>query len=354
MECIKDLDAQAIGRLAGLHLDQLMALAPQSAERIIDKMPDNYMYVGLLATLFPHAVFIHCRRDLRDVALSCWMTDFRSMSWPSQQPHIAARFEQYRRLMDHWLTVAPVAINQVDYEETVNDLEGVARRLVAMCGLEWNPACLDFHQNKRRCAPPASSRCAGRFTRARSGATRTMNPSWQSCSGAARAYRGLAPSLMTAAPLGPKERASIRDMSAAIPKCLTNFRPECPHREGFFAAPRQGNLRPIQGGIVLKGDRTNIPGARALAINRGPIRGRTGEPRSANSSRRSRHVSRSSAISGRHAGRPIKTRVAWSLHPDATIGRSAPSGFERQPRFRPRSAAGPSQPRCSGPSNRTR
>ena len=149
MECINDLDAQAIGRLAALHLDRFMALAPESADRVIDKMPDNYMYVGLLATLFPQAVFIHCRRDLRDVALSCWMTDFRSMSWPSQQAHIAARFQQYRRLMDHWLAVAPVSINQVDYEETVNDLEGVARRLVAMCGLEWDPACLLFHQNKR-------------------------------------------------------------------------------------------------------------------------------------------------------------------------------------------------------------
>ena len=82
MECIANLDAESIRRLAELHLERLKALAPERAERVIDKMPDNYMYVGLLATLFPQAAFIHCRRDLRDVALSCWMTDFRSMSWP--------------------------------------------------------------------------------------------------------------------------------------------------------------------------------------------------------------------------------------------------------------------------------
>jgi tetratricopeptide (TPR) repeat protein len=149
MDCIRDLDAETIGRLAELHLDRLKALAPGTAERVIDKMPDNYMYVGLLATLFPRGVFIHCRRDLRDVALSCWMTDFRSMSWPSRTAHIAARFQQYRRLMDHWSKVLPVAVNEVDYQEAVNDLEGVARRLVEACGLEWDSRCLDFHRNKR-------------------------------------------------------------------------------------------------------------------------------------------------------------------------------------------------------------
>ena len=84
MECIEDLDAESIRRLAELHLEKLKAARAGTALRVIDKMPDNYMYVGLLATLFPRALFIHCRRDLRDVALSCWMTDFRSMSGRSE------------------------------------------------------------------------------------------------------------------------------------------------------------------------------------------------------------------------------------------------------------------------------
>jgi tetratricopeptide (TPR) repeat protein len=149
MECIADLGAHSIRRLAELHLERLRVLAPAGAGRVIDKMPDNYMYVGLLATLFPRAVFIHCRRDLRDVALSCWMTDFRSMTWPFQTTDIAQRFKQYRRLMDHWRAALPVPIHDVDYESTVNDLESVARRLVALCGLEWEPSCLEFHRNNR-------------------------------------------------------------------------------------------------------------------------------------------------------------------------------------------------------------
>jgi hypothetical protein len=77
------------------------------------------------------------------------MTDFHSMAWPSDQANIAARFRQYRRLMDHWKTVLPVPIHEVDYEATVSDIEGTARRLVAACGLEWEPACLTFHRTQR-------------------------------------------------------------------------------------------------------------------------------------------------------------------------------------------------------------
>ncbi len=64
-------------------------------------MPDNFLYLGLLAILFPRAVFIHCRRDLRDVAVSCWMTDFSTIRWANDFGHIASRFHQYRRVMDH-------------------------------------------------------------------------------------------------------------------------------------------------------------------------------------------------------------------------------------------------------------
>jgi tetratricopeptide (TPR) repeat protein len=149
LACVPHLDADAVRRLAGPYLDRLRVLDGGRAERVVDKMPDNYLYVGLLALLFPRATFIHCRRDLRDVAVSCWMTDFRSIRWANDPEHIAHRFRQYRRVMDHWRAVLPVTVHEVDYEETVTDLEGVARRLVAACGQEWDPACLEFHRTQR-------------------------------------------------------------------------------------------------------------------------------------------------------------------------------------------------------------
>jgi hypothetical protein len=147
-ECLGRVERATIRRVAQRHLDQLGALNAQ-ARRDADKMPDNYLYLGLIVALFPRAKVIHCRRDLRDVAVSCWMTNFRHIRWAYDPEHIATRFQEYRRLMEHWRKVLPVPMLEVDYEETVADLEGVARRLVAWAGLEWEPACLSFHTTTR-------------------------------------------------------------------------------------------------------------------------------------------------------------------------------------------------------------
>ena len=143
-----ELDAAMVQGLASQYLERLKEVDAR-APRVADKMPDNYQRLGFLATLFPRATFIHCRRDLRDTALSCWMTNFRHIRWASDASHIVTRFRDYRRIMEHWRQVLPVPLLEVDYEETVADLEGVARRLVGWCGLEWEPACLSFYKNKQ-------------------------------------------------------------------------------------------------------------------------------------------------------------------------------------------------------------
>jgi tetratricopeptide (TPR) repeat protein len=149
LACLADPQvAAALRPVAGRHEDRLREVGGTAA-RVVDKMPDNYMYLGLLAVLFPHATFIHCRRDLRDVAVSCWMTNFRSIKWANDAGHIASRFAQYLRLLDHWRAVLPTTVHEVAYEETVADLESVARRLIAACGLEWEPSCLDYHKTRR-------------------------------------------------------------------------------------------------------------------------------------------------------------------------------------------------------------
>ena len=138
-------DGSAIGR--GVSEAALHSLPDQAAGHRQDA--GELLALGFLATLFPRAKFIHCRRDLRDVAVSCWMTHFREVRWANDRKRIASRFGQYRRLMEHWRKVLPAPLLEVDYEDTVVDLEGVARRLVGWCGLEWEPACLEFHRVKR-------------------------------------------------------------------------------------------------------------------------------------------------------------------------------------------------------------
>jgi tetratricopeptide (TPR) repeat protein len=147
--CVPDLDVDAIRRLAEQHLESLSALDEKSADHVVDKMPDNYLYLGLLATLFPQATFIHCRRDLRDVAVSCWMTDFRSIRWANDPEHIASRFRQYRRIMAHWQAALPLPVYEVNYERLVEDFETEAQRLLTACGLDWEPGCGRFHETSR-------------------------------------------------------------------------------------------------------------------------------------------------------------------------------------------------------------
>jgi len=164
------IDRETLQRIARQHLLQLDKLN-SSAPRIVDKMPGNYLYLGLLAALFPQARFIHCRRDLRDVAISCWMTQFSTISWSNDLEQITSSFEQYRRLMRHWRTVLDGRWLDCDYEQTVTDVPGTARRLVDWCGLEWEPACVDFHLVKRpvrtasvtQVRQPISKRSVGRW-----------------------------------------------------------------------------------------------------------------------------------------------------------------------------------------------
>jgi tetratricopeptide (TPR) repeat protein len=147
-QCLPGLDRETARHLAWQYLDRLRALDGR-ALRIVDKMPENYLYLGFIRVLFPRARLIHCRRDLRDVALSCWMTNFASYPWACDPEHIASYFEHYSRVMDHWRNVLPARPLEVDYEQMVDDTERVARRIVEWCGLEWEAGCLRFFETQR-------------------------------------------------------------------------------------------------------------------------------------------------------------------------------------------------------------
>jgi tetratricopeptide (TPR) repeat protein len=146
--CVADLTAPQVQQLARHYLDQLRAHHP-SAPHIVDKMPMNYLQLGLIATLLPRARLIHIRRDLCDVALSIWMTYLPNLRWSFHPDHIRERIREHVRLMERWRRVLPLPLLEIDYEDLVNDTEAVARRMVAWCGLEWDPACLAFHQTRR-------------------------------------------------------------------------------------------------------------------------------------------------------------------------------------------------------------
>ncbi|HLG88963.1 MAG TPA: sulfotransferase [Alphaproteobacteria bacterium] len=144
------LTAGFIGKVAAEYRALLHKTAPGSS-RVTDKMPANFLWIGLIHLAFPKARIIHCRRHPVDTCLSIYMTDFASRSeYAYDKGDLAFSYKHYARLMDHWRAVLPPdRFLDVDYEELVADREGVTRRMLAFCGLDWNDACLAPERNRR-------------------------------------------------------------------------------------------------------------------------------------------------------------------------------------------------------------
>jgi tetratricopeptide (TPR) repeat protein len=134
-----------------LAVDYLERLADvgQSAARVCNKTLESYLDLGLIATLFPRARIIHCRRNPLDVCLSCYFHNFKEIDFACSLEDLGAYYCSYEMLMAHWCRVLPVPIHEVRYEALVINQEAVTRRLLAFCGLEWDERCLDFFSTRR-------------------------------------------------------------------------------------------------------------------------------------------------------------------------------------------------------------
>ncbi len=155
-ECVREIDAAQSRQLALEYLSGLRQRAPD-ASRITDKLPGNFLLLGLIGLLLPAARVVFCRRHPLDVALSIYFTDFRTGHHYSYVlEDIAANFQQFTRLMDHWCQVIPSPLHEVRYEDVVAEPEAQIRALLAFVGLEWDSRCLEF-QNVNRPVHTASA-----------------------------------------------------------------------------------------------------------------------------------------------------------------------------------------------------
>ena len=121
-----------------------------NAKRVTDKMPGNFLALGLIALMFPRARIIHCRRDPMDVCLSIYFHRFAyGHGYAYDLTDIAVHYRQYQRLMQHWHEVLPLEICDVQYEELVANQASESRRLIDYCGLPWDDRCLEYYENDR-------------------------------------------------------------------------------------------------------------------------------------------------------------------------------------------------------------
>jgi len=147
---LRSLDQATLTAWGAEYVAGLKQRAPD-ARRITDKMPANFFAVGLIHLMLPNAKIIHVNRNPVDTCLSCFTRLFhRKQEHTYDLAELGHYYVLYARLMEHWRKVLPAdAFLEVQYEEIVADQEAQARRLIAYCGLEWNAACLDFHNTKR-------------------------------------------------------------------------------------------------------------------------------------------------------------------------------------------------------------
>ncbi|KAI7835611.1 hypothetical protein COHA_010488, partial [Chlorella ohadii] len=121
---------------------------------VVDKMLRNWWHVGFIAMMLPDACIVHAVRHPADAGLSCYAQPFegRGTPWASNLSHIAHQIQLVHRLGEHWDAVLPGRVLHLRYEDLVRDQEAASRRLLAHCGIPWEPAVLRFHETQRTVA----------------------------------------------------------------------------------------------------------------------------------------------------------------------------------------------------------
>lgn len=148
-DAVLKLTEHNIGKLTGSYLETLSSFGP-NARRIVDKMPQNYLHLGLIAVLFPHAKIIHCMRHPLDVCLSNFFQLYGySQNYSYSFEHLATYCKEYQNIMKHWRQALPIKMFELQYEDLVANQEQRSRELISFCELPWDESCLAFHKSDR-------------------------------------------------------------------------------------------------------------------------------------------------------------------------------------------------------------
>ncbi len=146
---INDQNAKDQGQWYVDRVEKLAKSTP-NALHVSDKMPGNFSHLGKILSILPNAKIIHCRRNPIDTCLSCFKQNFaRGQYWSYNLEELADYYNMYLEMMEYWREQIGDRFIEVDYEETVSDLETQARRMIDFIGLEWDEACLTPHKQKR-------------------------------------------------------------------------------------------------------------------------------------------------------------------------------------------------------------
>ena len=153
---VNDIDNDYFERFGKQFIEQTQCYR-QGAAFFIDKMPNNFMHIGLIKTMLPNAKIIDARRD----PIACCFSGYKQLFAEGQEfsydlDNLIHYYQSYQALMTHWDTVLPGFVLKVQHEDVIDDLETQVRRKLDFCQLPYEPACLHFYKTKRTIKTPSS------------------------------------------------------------------------------------------------------------------------------------------------------------------------------------------------------
>lgn len=149
-ENLRGIDHDSLTRWGADYITRLRKHSG-TAQHITDKMPANYVAMGLIPLMLPNAKIVHVKRNPVDTCVSCFTRLFnRHQDATYDLVELGKHYMNYERLMAHWRSILPAgSFIEVQYEDIVADMEGQARRMIDYIGLPWDPACLEFYKSER-------------------------------------------------------------------------------------------------------------------------------------------------------------------------------------------------------------
>ena len=123
----------------------------------IDKMPNNFIHIGLIKTILPNAKIIDTRRDPMDTCFSCFKQFFaRGQLFTYSLEDLGNYYSDYIRAMNHWHSVYGKDIFTVHYDNVINETEETIRELIDYCDLSFEKECLEFYKSSRPVKTPSA------------------------------------------------------------------------------------------------------------------------------------------------------------------------------------------------------
>jgi hypothetical protein len=148
-DIVSRLKSNDVDKLGNKYIEKIREIEPK-IKFITDKMPGNFLYIGIIKLILPNAKIIHSVRSPEDTCLSIFRTNFTEMhNYAHELSELGQYYRLYSDMMAHWHKTFPGTIYDVHYEKLTVNQEHETRELLEFCGLDWHRECLRFHETER-------------------------------------------------------------------------------------------------------------------------------------------------------------------------------------------------------------